>query len=186
MTTSIRLASIGAALLLAASVTNAASLDADLNNDTVTARYHLNDTNSDLGISIGLMLTDDKGEVGTFTMQTQGTLAQNQGVKGGFGLRGYYASPDGYDSFQGLGLGGHISVAVPQAPDLSLGLEVYFVPSVTLTDNLDNMREVLFRAKYQLFRNASIYAGLRHLEVEQGDFEYEFDDGLHAGFTLQF
>ncbi len=186
MKTTFRLASIGSALMLAASLTNAASLDADLNNDTLAARYHLGDANADLGISAGLMLTDDKGEVGTLTMQTQGTLAQKQGVKGGFGLRGYYASPEGGDSFQGLGLGGHISVAVPQAPDLSLGVEVYFVPSVTLTDDLDNMREVLFRAKYQLFKNASVYAGLRHLEVEQGDLDYEFDEGFHAGFSLQF
>ena len=192
MTTRLRIASLSSAILitsaLSTTLANAASLDADLNNDTLAARYHLSDANADLDISVGLMLTDDKGEVGTFTVRTQGTLAEQQSIRGGFGLRGYYASPEGGDDFQGLGLGGHLSVAVPQAPDFSIGVEVYFVPSVTLTDDIDNMREVLFRANYQLFKNASVYVGLRHLEVEQDEVnvDYEFDDGIHAGFTLQF
>lgn len=186
MKTIVTAANAAALTLLASAYANASSLDVDLNNDTGSVQYHLSDTNADLDIAVGGMLTDDKGEVVHFTVKTQGTVAKEQSVRGGFGLRGYYASPDGGDSFQGLGLGGHISVAVPQAPELRLGVELFYVPSITLTDDLDNMRELVFKADYQLFQNASVYLGLRHLEVEQGDFDYEFDEGLHAGFTLQF
>lgn len=174
-----------------ASTAMAASLDVDLNNDTLSGQYHFSDQYAELGISAGAMLTDDRGELLHLTLRTQGQLANEQAVRGGFGVRAYLASPndgDGYqaDNYQALALGGFVEVTVPKVPDLSFALEVYYAPSITLTDDIDNQREINFRASYQLFKNAAVYAGIRHLEVEQNDFDYEFDEGLHAGFSLQF
>lgn len=169
-----------------ASTAMAASLDVDLNNDTLVGQYHFSDKYAELGISAGAMLTDDKGELLHLTLRTQGQLANEQALRGGFGVRAYLASPRGGDNYQALALGGFIEMTVPKVPDLSLSLEVYYAPSITLTDDIDNQREINFRVSYQLFKNAAVYAGVRHLEVEQDDFDYEFDEGPHVGFSLQF
>ena len=71
---------------LTASVnTLAASLDVDINNDTLRGQYNFSAANAALGVSAALILTDDKGEVGYFTAHTQGRLRNQQFVKGGFG-----------------------------------------------------------------------------------------------------
>jgi len=166
--------------------TFAASLDVDINNDTLRGEYNFSDRNADLGLSAALVLTDDRGEVGALTARTQGQLANQQFIRGGFGGRAYYASPDGGDSFQALGIGGYVDVTLPKFTDMTLGAEVYYAPSITITDDLDNLREIAFRASYQLFENATLYAGIRHLEVEVDDFDFEFTEDAHVGFTLQF
>jgi len=166
---------------------HAASLDVDLNNDTLRAQYNFSAEQADVGISAAAMLTDDKGEVYYLTLRTQGALANQRNIRGGFGTRAYYASPDNGDSFQALALGGYLDVTVPEIPALSAGVELYYAPSITTTDDLDNVRELQFTIKYQLFENASAYVGIRHLEVEEGDFDFEFEDGGgHVGFTLEF
>ncbi len=172
---------------LTASVnTLAASLDVDINNDTLRGQYNFSAANAALGVSAALILTDDKGEVGYFTAHTQGRLRNQQFVKGGFGGRAYYGSPDEGDSFQALAIGGFVDVTIPSFTDLTVGVEAYYAPSITISDDLDNLREIAFRASYQLFQNAALYAGLRHLEVEEDDFDFEFTEDAHIGFTLQF
>lgn len=132
------------------------------------------------------MLTDDNGEVYAFTARTQGQLADRSPVKGGFGGRVYHASPDSGDSIQALGIGGFIGFSVPEIDDFSVEVELYYAPSIMITDNFDNMTDLQFRASYQLFENAAVYAGFRNIEVEIGDFNFEFADGFHLGFSAQF
>ncbi len=162
------------------------SVDVDINSDTIKGQYNLGDKTTDLGISASAMLTDDKGEVLALTARTQGKLNSQQDFRGGFGGRVYHASPDQGDSFQSLAIGGYLDMTVPKITELTVGVELYYAPGITSTDDVDNFREMNFRATYQLFENAAIYGGLRYLEVEENDFDYEFDDGAHVGFTLQF
>ncbi|MFL0803602.1 MAG: YfaZ family protein [Agarilytica sp.] len=169
-----------------ASNTFASSLDVDINNDTLRGQFNLSDTNAKLGLSGAVMLTDDNGEVLSVTARTQGVLANQKAIKGGFGGRGYYADPENGDSFSSLAIGGFIEVTPPQVSDLTVGVDFYYAPSITTTDDLDNLKELTFKASYQLFENASAYVGLRYLEVENEGFDYEFEDGAHIGFSIQF
>ncbi len=172
--------------LLAASGSYAASLDVDINNDAIRGQYNFSDTNAKLGLSGTALATDDKGEVYYITARTQGTLAKKEMLKGGFGGRAYYANPEGFGSFQSLAIGGYVDLTVPEFTDLTLGVEVFYAPSITTTDDIDNLREISFRATYLLFENASVYAGLRYLEIEVDNRDYEIEEGGHIGFTLQF
>lgn len=174
--------------LLLGGLAQASSLEADLNPDTLRVQYNFSDQNASLGVSAALMLTDDNGELGYFTLRTQGNLNNNRMVRGGFGGRAYFASPDDEDSFQSLGLGGFLETRVPNVRDLSIGAELYYSPSITSTDDVDNVIDVTFRVSYQLFDNAAAFAGVRSIEAEEDntDDDIEFDDGAHIGFILQF
>lgn len=179
---------IGAAAVsaLASSQALAGSLDVDINSDNLVGQYHFSDKNARLGLSGALALTDDKGEVFHFTVRTQGNLAGEQNIRGGFGGRLYAFEPENSDGFQSLALGGFLDITVPQHPELSIGTELYYGPSITTTDDVDNVREFMVRVSYQLFQNAAVYLGVRNIEAEQGDFDYEFVEGGHLGFSLQF
>lgn len=178
-------------LLLALLATNslyADSLDADLNNDTIKVKYKLSSENADLGISAAALLTEDNGEVYSVGIRTQGRLnaSENANIRGGFGLRGYHADPEIDDSFQSLALGGYIDVEIAQIPGFIVGAEVYFAPSITTTDGLENFQEISFRVSYQVFENAKVYAGIRDIEVDINGNDFNFDDGGHVGFSLEF
>ncbi|MFT5082119.1 MAG: hypothetical protein ACI9Y1_000141 [Lentisphaeria bacterium] len=166
-------------------IANAASLDADLNNDTLKAKYNFSHKKADLGISAGAMLTDDNGEVYSFDLKTQGQLKNtpDANIRGGFGVRAYHASPKPGDSFQSLGLGGFVELALP---NLTLGAELYYAPSVTTSNDIDAVWDIAFRVSYQLFENAAAYVGLRDFEVDVNDQDFNFDEGPHIGFSLQF
>lgn len=175
-------------IMLSALSTSAltASFDVDINNDTLRGEYHLSDPQADLGLSGAILLTDDNGEVFAVTAHTQGALANQEAIRGGFGGRLYHGSPDQGDSFQALGIGGFVEVTIPELQDLIVGLEFIYAPSITITDDLDNLTELNLRVSYQLFENAAAYVGIRHLEVEQDDVDFEITEDAHIGFTIQF
>lgn len=164
----------------------AGSLDVDINSDTLVGQYNFSDENARLGLSGALALTDDNGDMINFTARTQGMLAGEPNIRGGFGGRLYFIEPDHTDGFQSLGIGGFFDVTVPQLPELSIGAELYYAPSITTTDDVDNVREFMVRVSYQLFQNAALYVGIRHIEAEQDNYDFEFVEGGHLGFSLQF
>lgn len=167
-------------------LTHAASLNVDINNDALRAQYNFSRQDAGLGLSAAAMVTDDNGEIFSFSARTQGQLTNKRFIRGGFGGRLYHGSPENLDSFQALAIGGFLDVTIPQFTDVTVGVDLHYAPSIAITDDLDNLKELTFKVSYQLFDNANVYAGLRFLEIEQGDFDYEFDDNAHIGFTLQF
>ncbi len=181
------LATCSIAATFVASGASASSLNVDINNDTLKGEFNVSDQRADVGLSVAALLTDDNGEAYAVTLRTQGTLADQEHIRGGFGGRAYHIAPEPYDnSFQSLGIGGYLDVTVPEFTDLTLGVELFYAPSITTTDDVDNVSEFSLRASYQLFENASAYVGLRYLEAEVNNFDIEIDDGAHIGFTLQF
>ncbi|MFL0811056.1 MAG: YfaZ family protein [Agarilytica sp.] len=191
MTLPKHLRNLSLAILAAASQTQAGTLDADLNNETLHARYNINSDKAQVGLSLDGMFTDDKGEALYFTAKTQGKLGNSQNIRGGFGGRAYWLSPDQGDDLQAFALGGYVSVVVPQAPDLTIGAELFYAPSITVSDDWENVKHLELRVSYQLFENAAVYMGIRQFELEYDapafvDDDVEVDDGVHFGFSLQF
>lgn len=172
-------------LLALSGYSTASSLEVDINADAIKAKYNLNSKRADYGISVAALVTDDNGEAFSADIVSQGLLKNNgnSNIRGGFGLRAYHVSPDG-DSFQALALGGFAELGL--MPDLSLGVDFFYAPSITLTDDLDSLHELNFRISYQLFENARIYGGMRDFEVSYENFDFDIDDEIHAGFMLDF
>ena len=162
----------------------ALELGADLNDETFKLQIDTNRGTSGLGIYGGLMLTDDRGEVFALGAHSNGRLGNSETIRGGFGGRIYYGSPDQGDSFQALALGGELSVGLAGVPGLSFGADLYYAPGITVTDDIDSFYEFTLRAYYQVFENASLYLGVRDVEADTEGGDYNFDDGLHIGFSL--
>lgn len=177
-----------ALLCTTASWSNASSLEIDINGDAIKAKYNLNSEMASMGLAVAALVTDDNGEAFSFDVRSQGKLKQSPdaSIRGGFGVRAYHISPDGGDSFQALALGGYADLAFPSLQDVSFGIDLYYAPSITMTDDLDNLHELTLRVNYQLFENAKIFAGARDLEVSVGDYDFDIDDNIHFGFKLDF
>lgn len=180
-----------AILTAATNTAQARSLDVDLNNDVLHARYNINSEKAQVGLAGDVMFTDDSGEAFYFTAQTQGQLANNENVNGGFGGRAYYISPDKGDNLTALALGGYLDFVIPQAPEVTISGELFYAPSMTVSDDWENITHLELKVSYQLFENAAVYAGFRQFEADYDapatlDGDVEFDDGVNFGFTLQF
>lgn len=171
----------------AGNIVHAASLEADINGDAIKAKYNLNSDRASMGVSAAVLITDDNGEAFSLDFRSQGRLNKtaDTDIRGGFGIRAYHVAPEHTDdSFQALALGGYVDLAIPSIEDVSFGVDFYYAPSITMTDDLDNMHELSLRVNYQLFENAKIFAGTRDLEVTVGDYDYDIDDDIHIGFKL--
>ncbi len=166
-------------LSLASFQATASSLEVDLNSDAIKAKYNLNSEKADIGLAVAALITDDNGDAFSFDIKSQGALnnSSNPNIRGGFGVRAYHVSYED-DSFQALAIGGFGEYTL--SSDISLSFELYYAPSITMTDDLDSMHEIMFRASYQLFENAKIYTGIRDLEVD----DFDIDDEIHIGFEL--
>lgn len=167
----------------------ASSLEADIHADALKAKYNFNSERASMGLAAAVLITDDNGEAYSFDIRSQGLLnkSQDANIRGGFGVRGYHVAPDGdADSFQALGLGGYVDVAIPSIPDITFGIDLNYAPSILVTDDIDSLYELNLRVSYQLFQNAKVYAGLRDFEVGFENYDYDIDDDLHVGFKLEF
>ena len=167
----------------------ASSLEADIHADAIKAKYNFSSDRASMGVSVAALITDDNGEAFSLDIRSQGLLnkTQDANIRGGFGVRGYHVAPEpADDSFQALALGGFVDVAIPSIPDITFGVDLYYAPSIMVTDDLDSLYELNLRVSYQLFENAKVYAGLRDFEASVGDYDFDIDDNLHVGFKLDF
>lgn len=166
------------------------SLDVDLSNDSFRAQFNLFDRRQPLGFSGSFMLVEEVGDIYSLNLRTQAQLDGRKNIRGGFGGRLYYVSPeiDGVDSFQSLALGGFLDIKIPELRGVIVGAEVYFAPSVTTSNGFGNFREMMFKVRYHLYENADIYLGARYIDVsaDNSSTDFDLDNNLHIGFTLRF
>ena len=168
---------------------NGESLDVDLGAEMVRGQLNVLDRRQPLGFSGSVMLVEDVADVYSLNLRTQGLLDVQKSIRGGFGGRFYYVSPEvsGFDDFQSLGLGGYVDFKVPELRGVIVGAEVYFAPSVTTSGDYDSLREIAFKIRYHIYQNSDIYLGLRYIDASgNGGRDFEIDENPQIGFTLRF
>lgn len=176
--------------LAAFTLTSTTALANDLYLDVSSDAFHgrIDATNSSSGINYlaeALINDDEDASVFNLGIMKTGRL-NNQNVIGGLGVKFMYLDTDA-DSYLALALGGSLSFGFPAIPDTRLVTELFYAPSVTTTDDLDNVVDFNLRLEYQLFENGNIYGGVRLLQVEnEFDVETEIDDGFFVGIKLSF
>ncbi len=170
----------------AASQAQANDLYLDLNPDTFHARVDATHATNGIIYSGAVLFTDDKGQMLTGGLWTQGQIGSNENLTGGLGGKIYAVSPDG-DNYWALGLGGNIAFGFAEVPGLILRASVYYAPAITVSGDYDNLTDVNVEVGYELFENGELYGGIRQLQsdYENGD-TYKFDNGLHAGIRITF
>ena len=172
-----------AAICLASAKSHATSIFLDLNNDAFKAKIDTRDADNTINFSVAALITEDDGELFTGTAYTYGNLEALPEATGGLGARLYHANVPG-DNFQSLGLGGFLEFGVQQVPGLSLGVELFYSPSITISDDYDSLTDISVYADYQAFENASIYLGFRDINVDYGSTDGDINDGVYLGLHL--
>lgn len=182
----LRNAALGAALAggLGASVAVADNFSADVSDDAFKFAYETTGVESELSWNAAALVHDDSGEIYSVGAQVVGQSLQKSNIQGALGVRFYYVDLESDLDGSALGLGGAMTVALPEVDALSLQFEAYFAPGVLCFGDLERNVDVSIRALYRVLTNGSVYLGYRKASVDFGFGSGDVDDGLHIGMQL--
>jgi len=179
---------IGAGFLVLAFSTTAAWADSflvDVNDDAFKFEFKAAGSGAELGWNISVLAHDDVGEVYALGAQVAGQSLQKANIHGALGVRFYYVDLEADLDGSALGIGGALTVAVPEVEALSFQFEGYVAPSVLSFGDLERNVDISCRALYRVLTNGSVYLGYRKANV---DFDVvgsgDVDEGLHVGIRL--
>lgn len=176
-------------IALAAGLTTPAfanQLSADLNPDAFHIQVDATHASNGIIYSGELLLTSDDGELIALAMKTDGQVGRNSSLRGGIGGK-IYAIDDQFDTFGALSIGGRLEFTIPTFTDLSIATELFYAPSVIMTGDTESLVDFTVQVDYQMFENASLYAGARHIESQyDNDVEIELESDVHAGIRIDF
>lgn len=173
-------------LCLTSSQAFANKLSADVNPDTFHIQADAIHATNGILYAGELLLTTDDGGLVSLGLRTDGQVGNNVDLRGGLGGK-IYGLDDEANTYAALSIGGHLEYSIPELKGIRLSGALYYAPSLTISDDVDSLIDFNLRVTYDLFENASVYGGYRHVESEY-DFgaEHEFDSGPHVGIQIDF
>lgn len=158
----------------------------DVNPDAFFARFDGTHSSNGFNLSASALITDENGDLYSLGLFKSGTVQNNSNLQAALGLKISFIDGEN-DNAQALSLGGSIGYKLPQAPQVTVSAEVYYAPSITISDDLDGLLDFTAKVSYQLFENGSIYGGYRLVEIDVEDArDFEIDENLFFGIQLTF
>ncbi len=89
-----------------------------------------------------------------------------------------------------VAVGGKMRWTLPSYNRAAIAGSVYYAPSATSMSDLDGYQEYAVRGEFQILEDANIYLGYRNIELSYDGDQYgadrDFDDGVYAGFNIDF
>lgn len=155
----------------------------DINPDTAHGRFDAVHSTRNLHLSAAAMITNDNGSLLSLGAWTHSDFSPNHNLRGGLGGKLYAVDPNG-DDFFALAPGGRLIFDIAPVAGLSVATEVFYAPSMLISEDLDSFVDFSVRVSYELFENAAVYAGARTLHAKRDGFDSDMDEGLHAGIKL--
>lgn len=176
-----------AALTAGMAVTaQAATIDLNINNETIRAEYDAPLPQNRLNMAVGVLYHEESNSdtlVGHLGLHTQeDTATYSVGVGG----RVYGVTGSGDVDGVAVGLGGQGSVSFEQLQQMRFGGHIYFAPKVVSFGDLDGMTDLSLRAYYQALKDVDIYLGWRKIEVDVGSGSDDLESSLNFGFIMSF
>ncbi len=166
--------------------THANNLYMDLSSDSVHLRGDAAHSSTDLLYFASAHITEDKGEAISLGLLKTGQIGNNASLFGGIGAKAYVIDSES-DTVFAAALGGQLSYEIKEVEGLSITSEIFYAPSITISDDLDKLVDVQVRAHYALFENGEIYGGLRQYKFEADNgASYSFDKGPFVGIKISF
>ncbi|AUB79034.1 MULTISPECIES: YfaZ family outer membrane protein [Spiribacter] len=107
----------------------------------------------------------------------------------GVGGKLAYARDDPRDATgAALAVGAKARWTLPMYNRAAVAGGVYFAPSATTVSDIDGYQEYSVRGEFKVLEDAAVYLGYRKIELsfDDGGSDRDFDDGVFAGFNLQF
>ncbi len=183
---------IGAVLMSLAFAASARSVELNVSDDALYARYAepLRSTiGNPLEWDASVMHNGDKGDAATFGFHVLGDAgSRSVRLTAGVGGQAFWASPDGSnDDALGLALGGWIRAVPPQYDRLAFELRAHYAPNVLTFQDGDHYWEAIAKVAYQVLPNAEAYLGYRRIRLGLEDkHDRTIDSGFNVGLELRF
>jgi len=177
---------IAFALLAAASFSAAAgSVDVNLSNDTIEAKYYANAGAADWTFG-GLYNRDTKDRALNVGLLATGDSAiGNSRIEGGLGGKLYGVTVTGGDVLA-LALGGHVRW-FPGNGSFALGTYAFYAPRVVTVLDGQKFYDIGVRAEVEVIRNSFVYVGYRQVRAElDNQVKVDVDKGAFVGMQVKF
>ncbi len=179
----------GASLMAATSVfAQDSSISLDLNDDAVRLSWQQFRPERQFSYEASVLNHQDRGTVGAVGFHITGNAATKaRPISAGLGGRLVYADTDASSSGYALAVGGFFRGQIPNYDRIGYGGHVYFAPDVLAFSDMEEFADLWLYGSYSVLRNGDLYVGARSLKSDfKGRGDYNFDTGVHAGFTLKF
>lgn len=175
----------------------AASLDLSVSDDAAQIKYESPYDITSTYYSIGLSNYNSE-ENGVDVDATSGfigfavTEKTNENTRLGLGARFYHLSVDVdnplVDDLDGgaLTIGGFVHLFFPDNERVRFRADAYFGPGVLAYSDLDEYAEFSFQLEYKAIQNAVLMLGYREVSVEVIDVDFDLEDDIFFGISLEF
>jgi|GEM_PF-3702347 len=171
--------------------TQADVIDISLNNDTAQFYYQLGGNadvkSDDAGSQFGLLFNSD----GDWMLSGKLIVpsANSTGLQLSPGIKVSIIDAEASDSSinAAVSIGGRVSSLLPTSIPLRAYGELYYAPSITVTNGIEDLLEIEAGIEYQVGNNASVYGGYRQIKIDlDKNISTKLDDRFHIGIAFNF
>ena len=187
----IRYFSPGLLLALVMPLAQASDFEAALSKETAQFTFRSDSSligwgGADLGL--GLFYNDDSDFVGTFSLLQMRQASEQNPLTFGVGVKAYLGSLDDPDAdVFGLAIGGQIRYTIPGTMPMAFYVDAHYAPGITSFSDAESILDYTIGFQIEALPQTTAFIGLRHLEFELDDEDYEADDdNIHLGVRLTF
>jgi len=166
-------------------------IDISLNNDVAHFSYqpggNADIKTDDAGTQFGLLFNSDgdwivSGKLIVPSANTTG-LQLSPGIKAS--IINTDASENSVNA--AISIGGRVSGLLPTSLPLRAYGELYYAPSITVTNDLEGMLDLEAGLEYQASNNASAYVGYRQIKLDlENNSATKLDNRFHIGIAFNF
>lgn len=179
----IALAALAAGMAVSA---QAATIDVNINNETIRAEYDAPLPQNRLNLAVGTLYHEENDGHAFVTHAGLHTQEDTASYSVGVGGRAYWVTGSGSTNGLALGLGAQGSISFEQLQQVRFGGHLYFAPQVISFGDVDGMTDLALRAYYQALKDVDVYLGWRKLSVDVGGSSDDLDSSLNLGFVMNF
>lgn len=158
-----------------------------------TAQFTFRSDSSVIGwggadMGLGLFYNEDSDFVGQFSLLQMRQPSQQDPMTFGVGVKAYLGHLDDIDAdVAGFGIGGQVRYTIPGTMPMAIYLDAHYAPEITSFSDADKILDYSFGFQIEALPQTVAFVGIRHLEFEIDDADYEADDdNIHIGVRLTF
>ncbi len=182
---------LGLLLLTALSNANANDFEAALSKET--AQFTFRSDSSLIGwggsdLALGLFYNEDDDIIGQASLLQMRQASQENPLTFGVGVKGYLGMLDDPDEdVFAFAIGGQLRYTIAGTMPMAVYVEGFYAPEITSFGDTEEVIDYTVGFQIEALPQTIAFVGVRHLEFEGDDGDYEADDdNIHFGVRLTF
>ena len=180
-------------LLLAAAFANAQAADFEAALSQDTAEFTFRSDSSVIGwggsdLALGFFFNEADDFIAQASIMQMRQASEETPLTFGVGIKGYLGHLDDPDEdVLAFAIGGEARYTIPGTMPMALYARAFYAPSITSFSGVDEVIDYQVGFQIEALPQTVAFVGVRHLEMETDDGDYELDDdNLHIGVRLTF